>query len=56
MGAYKTRQASGKFHHIVRLYINIMLNFHLSQDNNERDSFFFWESQKAVAISHPLVV
>ena len=34
MGGYKTRQASRKFHHIMRLLFNDTLNFHLGQDNN----------------------
>ena len=42
MGGYKTRQASGKFHHIMRLYFYDTPNFHLSQDNN-RGRFSFWE-------------
>jgi hypothetical protein len=36
MGGCKTRQASAKFHFTMRLYFNATLNFHISQDNNER--------------------
>ncbi len=39
MGGYKTRQASGKFHHIIYLCFQDTPNLHLSQGNNERSKF-----------------
>jgi len=41
MGGYKIRQASCKFHHIMRLFFDNTLNFHLSQDNNCKN---IWEA------------